>query len=536
VIKPFQKSALLCAVVVCGLLVKPASAATLSGIFSDHMVLQREMPLPVWGTAAPGAKVTVKLGTQEMQTVADGTGRWRVSLPSTRASDKPTILTVTDETGSTTLQDILIGDVWLCSGQSNMEMILKSCEFPEDIQEANFPLIRHVKIPKKVTPKPMDDISFATGTPRWEVCSPETAPNFSAVGFYFARKIQKETGVPIGLVNSSWGGTPIETWLAPEGVASVAELKGVSLEPAKSLKAKAQQAIANPAHDESQNEVTSLAPGETPPPSPATTAKAPPRERTQDKPHHLYNGMIRPLAPFALKGVLWYQGEANRDEGDSYFHKLRALIGGWRQVWGQGDFSFYIVQLASFGTSSKLPPDGKGFPPVRLAQLKALSIPHTGMAVTIDIGEAKNIHPKNKTDTGERLALWALKNDYGQASLECSGPLFKEIKLEDGKIRILFNHTGTGLMVGKKEARQPVRETKDDKLAQFAIAGVDGVWKWANAVIDGQAVVVSAIGISSPVAVRYAYSQNPEGCNLYNREGLPASPFEASSNPVPAKN
>jgi sialate O-acetylesterase len=245
-------------------------------------------------------------------------------------------------------------------------------------------------------------------------------------------------------------------------------------------------------------------------------------------PTTLYNGMIHPLAPYGIKGAIWYQGESNGGEGDEYYHKMRALVGGWRKVWNQGDFPFYFVQLANFQHPNPDPAGGDGWAKVRMAQSESLRIPHSGMAVAIDLADAGNpddIHPKNKFDVGERLALWALAHDYGKQDVVFSGPLYKAMKVEDGKIRVSFDSVGGGLMIGKKEGREPAVEVRGGKLRRFAIAGEDRKWHWADAAIDGETVVVSSADVAKPVAVRYAYTMNPDGCNLYNKDGLPASPF-----------
>jgi len=246
----------------------------------------------------------------------------------------------------------------------------------------------------------------------------------------------------------------------------------------------------------------------------------------------MYNAMIHPIVRTPIKGALWYQGEGNGGEGETYYHKMRALIGGWRNQWKQGDFPFYFVQLANFTGASQDPAGGDGWAKLREAQTKSLTIPNTGMAVIIDtvpLAEKDDIHPKNKFDVGMRLARWALNRDYGQKQLEVSGPLFKALKIQGGKACLAFDHIGTGLMVGKKEGRNPTLEDKGGKLARFAIAGEDKKWVWAEAVIDGKTVVVSSAAVPQPVAVRYAFTMNPEGCNLYNKDGLPASPFRTDA-------
>jgi sialate O-acetylesterase len=244
---------------------------------------------------------------------------------------------------------------------------------------------------------------------------------------------------------------------------------------------------------------------------------------------HLFNGKINPLVPYAMRGVLWYQGESNGGDGDIYYHKMNALISGWRQVWQEGDFPFYYVQLANYlHTDATKPEMGDGWAPLREAQLKSLAIPHTGMAVIIDIGSAENIHPVNKLDVGKRLAAWALARDYAQ-KVECSGPLYKSCTLEGNKLRITFDHADSGLIVGEKQELAPVRALPQGKVKWISIAGADKKFYWADAVLDGSTLLVSSEQVPNPVAVRYAYAMNPEGANLYNKDGLPASPFRTDS-------
>lgn len=490
-----------------------------SNIFGDNMVLQRGIAVPVWGMADPGEAVTVKIGDAQASTQADARGKWMVKLPAMRAKAKPQDLTISGK-NTLTLKNVLVGDVWVCSGQSNMEWGLGGCNAPQDIAAADFPTLRRIKIEQRTAGRPGNEVPG-----HWEVCTPGSAPGFTAVGFYFARRVQKETGVPIGLIDDNWGGTRIEPWTSPGGfemepsLANVlADMKkgeeeyrknlGNSLAVMEKWMGEVKSALATPG-------------GEIPsapqiPNSPFTDAGFPTT---------IYNGMIHPVAPYAIKGALWYQGESNGGEGDEYYHKMRALIGGWRKLWNQGEFPFYFVQLANFEQPNQDPAGGDGWARVRMAQSKSLQIPNTGMAVIIDIGEANDIHPKNKFDVGDRLALWALRNDYGKKDLVASGPLYKSIRVENAKARIRFDSVGGGLMIGKKEGLDPTVEDKGGKLNRFAIAGEDKKWYWADAVIDGDTVVVSSGDVPKPMAVRYAFSMNPTGCNLYNKDGLPASPF-----------
>ncbi len=460
-----------------------------TNLFTDHMVLQRDIPCPVWGTAEAGETVTVKLGASEGTATADAAGKWSVKLPAMKMNAAGQDLTISGK-NTITIKDVLVGDVWLCSGQSNMEWGLGGCNAPEDIAAANLPNLRRIKFPHVSLSKPTTDVPG-----KWEACSPQNTAGFTAVGFYFARRVQKETGVPIGLLDDSWGGTRIEPWIPLEGFAAEPALSGI-LDAVKKRDAASLAVEANTPLDAGQ-------------------------------PGALYNGMIYPVVPFGIKGALWYQGESNGGEGDEYYAKMRALVGGWRKVWAQGDFPFYFVQLANFNKDVNTPEGGDGWAKVRMAQLKSLQIPHTGMAVTIDIGEAGDIHPKNKFDVGERLALWALHHDYGKKDLVPGGPLYKSATVEGAKMRVSFDYAGSGLIVGRKEGRKPVEAVPGGKLARFAIAGEDKKWVWADAVIDGNSVVVSSPGVPKPVAVRYAFTMNPEGANLYNKEGLPASPFRS---------
>jgi sialate O-acetylesterase len=436
-------------------------------IFTDNMMLQRDMPVRVWGWADPGEAVSVAVAGVTAATKADDKGQWALELPAVKGGE--TLDLTVQGNNSLTLKNVVTGDIWVCSGQSNMEMALRGClGAAEDIKAADLPQIRRIKFSHAKSAQPEADAPTATP---WQVCSPETAGGFTAVGFYFARELQQKTGVPIGIVDANWGGTRIEPWVA------------------------------------------------------AADIELPPGKGDWSV---MYHAMIHPMVRLPIKGALWYQGEANGTDGETYYDKMRALIGGWRKQWGQGDFPFYFVQLANFQAVSQDPAGGNGWAKLRAAQTKALAIPNTGMAVIIDtvpLAQSGNIHPVNKYDVGLRLARWALARDYGQKDMAVSGPLFKALMIEGGKARLEFEHSGTGLMVGKKEGRAPAAEDPEAKLKRFAIAGADKKWFWADAVIENHTVTVSSPEVQEPVAVRYAFEMNPDGANLYNREGLPASPF-----------
>lgn len=457
----------------------------LASIFGDSMVLQRELPVPVWGWAAPDEEVTVTLGSQTKKTAADKDGRWQVKLDALETNATGQTLSVTG-TNTIELKDVLVGEVWICSGQSNMEWGLNgTLNAKEEVAAADHPQIRLFNVPGHTTSPVAQD----TCPGSWQICQPNTAGGFSAVGYFFGRRLQQELKIPIGLVGSNWGGTRIEPWTSPAGFHSVPELKEI-----------ADQVDA-------YNAETKVGGG---------------------SPSAIYNSMIHPLAPFAMRGAIWYQGESNGGEGESYYHKTQALVNGWRQLFNP-ELAFYWVQLADFQQPNDNPAGGDGWAKIREAQRKALGIKHTGMAVIIDIGQANDIHPRNKQDVGARLAQWALNQTYGKKDLVPSGPLFQGHKVEGDAIRLKFDNVGGGLIVGRKEGLEPTQEVQDGKLQRFAIAGEDKQWHWAEATIDGDCVVVKSKEVAKPVAVRYAYSMNPAGANLYNKEGIPASPFRTDN-------
>ena len=492
-----------------------------SNLFGDGMVMQRELAAPVWGLATPGETVTVKLGEVQAAARADAQGKWLAKLPAMNANTKAQDLIISAN-NTITIRNVLIGDVWVLGGQSNMEGAMHVWYPPQspEIVTADYPALRQIKVGQRFSDRPCDDLISG----RWEVCTPASVGGYSAVGFFFARRVQQETGMPIGLLYDNWGGTRIEPWIP---------LCGFTMEPAlanllvdmRNAGQTYRKDISNylPVAEQWIAEVkAALASNAIAFPQPLEFPRNPLSHPSF--PVSLYNAMIHPVVPYGIKGALWYQGEWNGTEGDEYYHKMRALIGGWRKVWNQGDFPFYFVQLPNFEQPNEDPAGGNGWARIRMAQFKSLQIANTGMAVTIDIGEA-DIHPKNKFDVGERLARWALHHDYGKTDLIASGPLYKSMTADNGRIRISFDAVGGGLMVGTKDGRNPTLEDKNGKLKRFAIAGDDRKWVWADARIDGATVVVSSPEVAKPVAVRYAYSMNPAGCNLYNKEGLPASPF-----------
>lgn len=440
----------------------------LPAMFTSGGVLQQGMAVPVWGWADAGAQVSVAFAGQTKTTKAGTDGRWQVKLDALKKNAKGAVMTITSGDSKLEVKDVLVGEVWFCSGQSNMEWTVGGSIVPKAVKADSLSMIRHIKVPHVRAGKPAGDFKGA-----WKSCNAKTIRGFTAVGTFFAYQLQKELDTPVGLIGCNWGGTPIEPWIPPAGYESVKELnakKGAS---------------------------------------------------------SMHNGMAAAVQPYAIAGALWYQGESNGSEGESYYLKMKALVQGWRITWDQGDFPFYFVQLANWKKPNDNPAGGDGWAKLREAQFKTIrQVPKTGMAVITDIGEAGNIHPKNKFDVGYRLALWALANDYGKKDLVYSGPLYKSLKVEGGKARLSFDHVGGGLLAAKKSSPQTIDPPKPvDKLEGFAIAGADKKWVWATAVVDGKDIVVSSPEVKEPVAVRYGFSMNPIKANLYNKEGLPASPF-----------
>jgi len=485
-----------------------AADVRLPGVFADHMMLQRDAGLPVWGWADPGEKITVTLGSQSQTATADGSGKWSVKLAPLAASG-PHVLRVQ---GKNTVErsDLLVGEVWLCSGQSNMAMTVGSAQDKEaEIAAANYPQLRMCQVVRKTAQEPQPDCEVS-----WKVCSPETVAGFSAAAYFFGRELQQVLGVPVGLIDSSWGGTPVQAWTSMQAQQAVPELAPI-IETFQQSLARYDPETAKKRYEKQLAEwpqavKKAKAEGKQPPRKPQLQDPG----TSQNSPGRLYNGMIAPLAPFALRGAIWYQGESNANgpAASLYGLQLRTMITNWRQDWGEGDFPFIYVQLPNFKAPQQQPAETDGWPIVREQMLKTLALNNTGMAVTIDIGEEKNIHPKNKQEVGRRLAQWALAKTYGKDVIAC-GPLYKSMGKQGDEIVIQFDHVNGGLIA-----------KGGDKLKGFAIAGDDQKFVWAEAKIAGDTVVVSSPEVKAPAAVRFAWANNPD-CNLANKAGLPASPF-----------
>ncbi|MEI7730111.1 MAG: sialate O-acetylesterase [Verrucomicrobiota bacterium] len=498
-----------------------AAEVSLPKIFTSHMVLQRDKPVIIWGWAQPGESVSVQILNEKKVSKANDKGEWKVTLAPLKIGE-PFEVTVS---GSNTikLEDVLVGDVWVCSGQSNMEMGIKQCLNAEaEIAAANYPKIRLFLIPKTTSPTPNKDVDAL-----WKVCTPETVVEggwggFSAAAYYFGREIHKTQNVPVGLIATSWGGTRIEPWTPPEGFGLVPALQKIYnlvmlSNPRTTLhKQRLDQLVKETeswldAARKSLNEETMVPAMPVPPPEMMQMPTGP------GAPTTLYNGMIYPIVPFAIRGAIWYQGESNHTEKD-YAEKTKALVAGWRKVWGQDEFPFFYVQIAPFIYGSENPAVLAEF---WEQQANALAIPNTGMAVIHDVGDLKDIHPKNKQEVGRRLALLALAKTYGQANLVCSGPTFKAMAIEGNQIRVTFDNVGGGLAA------------RDGKpLNWFEVIDADeGGFVKAQAEISGSSVLVSAPEVKKPVSVRFGWHKLAEP-NLMNKEGLPAVQFRAGTEPA----
>ena len=449
------------------------NSVTLPALFSDHMVLQRDRPARVWGWANAGEKVAVHIDRTTVRVTTTSDGDWSAEIPAHPAGG-PFTLTV----GNKVFKDVMFGDVWVCSGQSNMQMtVAQSNDAQNEVAAANYGNVRLFTVPMTSTESPL----ASNGGP-WAVCSPQSVPDFSAVGYFFGRELATKTGVAVGLINTSWGGTPVESWTSRPALRRIPESKQWLETHLANVKAG------------KQGNNAGWFPGA------------------------LYNAMIAPLTPFAIRGAIWYQGESNADKPELYSRTFPNMIRDWRSAWGQGDFPFYFVQLAAFGT-------GADWPRLREAQTKTLALPNTGMALAIDIGNTTDIHPKNKQDVGKRLALWAMRDVFGQ-NVEVSGPRFVRAELRNSSLLVTLNHA------------QGIKTTDANAILGFEVAGADKKFfpakaTFAQVQFSGppgvyKAVMVSSDSVKAPLYVRYAWSSDPK-VNLINGAGLPALPFRTDT-------
>jgi sialate O-acetylesterase len=487
----------------------------LPALVSDNMVLLQDADANVWGTADPGEAVKVTLGNKSAMTTADAAGKWHVKLEDMPpASGKN--MTVTGK-NTITVKNVAVGEVWVASGQSNMEFAVKNANnAQEEIAASKFPDIRVFTVTKKGSTTPLDDC-----TGKWEVATPETAGGFSAVGYFFVRELHQKFKQPVGLIHTSWGGTPVETWIPESGMKANAKFgehwkKKIAAYPA--AKAKYDEAMAK-WKEASEKAKTENKPAPRPPRAPDGP------DSLNAAPSGLFNGMIAPVTPYTIRGAIWYQGESNagpdnRGNMDLYGQLFPTMILSWRHEFAkaqgvprdESEFPFLFVQLANFRERHPEPTDSY-WAQIREAQFGTLEIPRTGMAVAIDVGEASDIHPKNKQEVGRRLSLAALAQVYFN-EIEFSGPLYSGMQVEEGKVRLNMSHAD-----GLKSA-------DGGPIKGFALAGEDRKFHWADVAIEGDHIVVTGPKVPNPVAIRYAWADNPE-CNLVNGADLPASPFRS---------
>lgn len=498
---------------------------TLNGMFKDNMVLQRGMQVPVWGWAAPGEQITVSAAGQAQTATADADGKWMVRLDPIEVQEPFTV--AVSGNNEIVLQNVVMGDVWICSGQSNMAFaVARAVNGPEEVAAADYPLIRLCQVPRITSEEPLDQVN-----PTWAECTPESAQGFSAVGYFFGRELHQELGVPIGLISTNWGGTPAEAWTSAEKLENDPDYAPVYEWWANTI------AAYPTALETYQNETlpawearceAARAAGQPLPTKPT----APMNENNPRRPSNLYNAMIHPLIPYAIKGAIWYQGESNAHVGGAmptsgawqYRELFPTMIQDWRERWGQGDFPFAWVSLANYRAVATGPEESQ-WAELRESQTLTLALPNTGQALAIDVGEADDIHPKDKQTVGHRLALWAL-DEVHDRDVVSEGPSYQAMRIEGNRVRLSFTNAAEGL-----RTQATVNAPDPAVLQGFQVAGEDRAWVWAQAQIDGDEVLVWADGVAQPVAVRYAWANNPVA-NLYNSAGLPAVPFRTDDWPL----
>ncbi len=487
----------------------------LPDVLSSLMVLQREARVPVWGRADAGEAVTVRFAGQVKKAVADANGNWRINLDKLKANATPAVMTI-EGRNKIELKDILVGEVWFLSGQSNMQLVLSQTANGEAvIAAANHPQIRLFNVSRDVAfdrkPLPLAN---------WLACTPESVKPFSAAGYYFGVELQKALNVPIGLINSSYGGsqaeafTPVEYLSASPDLRPTVERGAVWVAEKPKVQADYDAALKKWREEADKARAAGVRPSPSPPVPDALRENRPAAA--------LYDRMVAPVVPFAMRGAVWYQGESNEARAQQYKLLLETMIRAWRERWGQGDFPFGVIQLPNYRQVKNEPAD-EAWSHLREAQRRvAMSTPNLGLIVTIDIGEANDIHPKNKLDVGKRMALWALASAYGRKIVD-SGPTYRSAKVEGAKIVLTFDEAGKGL-----------RLRDGDKLDEFAVAGADKKWYWAQAKIVGKnRVEVWSDAVPQPLAARYAFNNNPKHPNLTNDGGLPAGPFRTDDWPGP---
>lgn len=483
----------------------PGSALMVPALFTDHMVLQQKQADPVWGWDTPGTRVTVKFAEQSKTALAGSDGKWMVKLDPMPANATPQSLTITGSS-QRVIQDVLIGEVWLCSGQSNMEFILKNDSNGEvETATADLPNIRLINVPHLGTQELKNDFVGS-----WSLCTPESAAKFPAIGFFAGRYLQQILHVPVGLIDDTWGWSRTEAFIPRERLEADPRFKQLMAETLKQEQAllpdngNAEYAKAMSAWEIAATKAKGE--GKNPPPHPHRYLE------DRARPGNLFGGMIHPIVGYGIKGVLWYQGETNTGRPGEYAKLFPFLIQEWRKIWEEGDFPFYWVQLANFKERKPQPSESQ-WAEIREAQTRTMSLTNTGETVVIDLGEGKDIHPRDKHDVAARLVRWPLVKDYGLA-MHYRSPEFKALKIDGNKATVTFD-----CYDGK------LRPFETEEVRGFELCGVDKVWHTAKGILQGSdSIVVTSDQVPSPVAVRYAWADNPE-CNLFTEEGLAATPF-----------
>ena len=505
-----------CIAGLCAGLVAAHVSATVSlpNIFGDNMVLQQGMAVPVWGWADPGEVVTVLFAGQTRQATADAAGKWSLKLDALQATSTPSEMTVSGK-NRIVYKNVVVGEVWFCSGQSNMEFRVRDSDnAQQEMAAANLPMIRHFQAPRIVASAPGKNVNA-----HWSVTTPQNVGNESAIAFYFGRTLHQALKVPVGLINCSWGGTRIEPWTPLCGFEGTPKLEGILKRVRTSIPGTPEHTDAYTKYAEAMKGWLNTSRAEfdagkalTPPPAFPADLTLPSQPNNPQEPTVLFNGMVAGLVPFAIRGAIWYQGCSNMGEGMLYRTKTEALVKGWRKVWGQGDFPYYLIQLAPFNYGG----NGKALPGIWEAQAAVpAAIPNTGYVVINDVGNFHDIHPRNKQTPGRRLAEQALARTYGVKGIEWSGPVFQRIAVEGSAIRVFFDHA-KGL------------KTRDGAAPNwFELCGPDGQFVQATAKIDGETVVIRAAEIEQPVGMRFAWDHSASP-NLVNAAGLPTGAFRSS--------
>ncbi|MEZ6191445.1 MAG: sialate O-acetylesterase [Phycisphaerales bacterium] len=485
----------------------------LPAILSDHMVLQQQAKVAIWGWADPGERVTVSISKQSHETKTDTGGRWRVILEPMPATDKPQTLAVSTATGeSITIKDVLVGEVWLCAGQSNMDFKVTYSENREEaVANADLPTVRVFGVNQVRSAEPQDNLDG-----QWKRSDAASVLSFTAVGYYFGRELNRELDVPIGLIHDAWGGTRIEAWMPLIAFETNPilrdDLNVIRADNRAFAEAKKEAVSRMASWLEDANKAISTGSDIPAPPAWPTSKLA-----EKNKPTSIYNAMLNPLTPFTIRGVTWYQGESNNGDGQIYRDRMESMILSWRQLWDNPDLPFYYVQIAPYKYGGSLHP-ADALPWMWEAQRQILKMPNTGMAVITDISDTDNLHPRNKLEVGKRLAYWALARTYGRDDVACSGPLYRDCTIVGDSIRIVFDYA------------DGLASRDGEPLNWFAIAGEDRRFVEAYAEIDGNSVVVHSAEVARPVAVRFAWEQTAQP-NLVNGAGLPASSFRTDAWP-----